>query len=57
MYPIPPGTLPVTGVNLLGFALAGAILTILGLAAARLAYFARRRRSRRGTVTKQGRPR
>lgn len=57
MYPIPPGPLPVTGVNLLGFALAGGVLTIVGLAAARLAYFARRRRSRRGSVMKQGRRR
>lgn len=57
MYPIPPGPLPVTGVNLLGFALAGGILTIVGLATVRVAYFAQRRRSRRGTVTRKGRRR
>jgi hypothetical protein len=42
MYPQPVGTLPVTGANLLAFALAGGALMIAGIVTLRLVYFVRR---------------
>lgn len=57
MYPLPTGVLPVTGASLLGFALAGGSLIIVGLATLRLAYFVRRRRHTGGTASTQRRSR
>lgn len=50
MYPLPTGTLPVTGASLLGIALAGGVLMIVGLVTLRLAYFVRRRRNARAAA-------
>lgn len=44
MYPPPTGPLPITGVNMLAIAMAGAGLLVGGLLILRLGYFMRRRR-------------
>jgi hypothetical protein len=41
MYPIPPGPLPITGFDLMGFGFVGTALVIVGVLALRAAYFAR----------------
>ncbi|HEX4832992.1 MAG TPA: hypothetical protein VH478_18070 [Trebonia sp.] len=43
MYPLPIGPLPVTGVNMLAFAITAGALMTAGLVLLRLAYLARRR--------------
>jgi hypothetical protein len=45
MYPVPIGSLPITGANLLGFTLAGGALIIAGLIMLRLVFFLRKRRA------------
>jgi hypothetical protein len=45
MYPVPTGSLPITGANLLGFSLAGGALIIVGVIILRLVFFLRRRRA------------
>jgi hypothetical protein len=43
MYPVPPGPMPITGFDMVGFGLAGSCLIILGFLALRLAIFSRRK--------------
>jgi hypothetical protein len=45
MYSIPPGTLPITGADLMGFGIAGGALVIAGIVTLRLAFSLRRRRA------------
>ncbi len=45
MYPVPIGSLPITGANLLGFTLAGGALIIAGLIMLRLVLFLRKRKA------------
>jgi hypothetical protein len=45
MYPLPTGTLPMTGLNLLAMALAGGALMIAGVIMLRIAYFLKRRKT------------
>jgi hypothetical protein len=45
MYPIPTGTLPVTGANLLAVALSGGALMVVGVITLRLGYFRRKARA------------
>jgi hypothetical protein len=43
MYPVPPGPLPITGFNMIGFGLVGAVMIIAGVLALRMFYFSRNR--------------
>jgi hypothetical protein len=43
MYSIPPGTLPITGADLLAFALPGGVLIIAGMVMLRIVLSRRRR--------------
>ena len=45
MYPLPTGTLPMTGLNLLAMPLAGGALMIAGVIMLRIAYFLKRRKT------------
>lgn len=45
MYPVPVGSLPITGANLLAFTLAGAAFLIAGVVTLRVVYFLKRRKS------------
>jgi hypothetical protein len=41
VYPVPPGPLPITGFDMLGFGLVGTVLLAAGVLLLRIAYFAR----------------
>jgi hypothetical protein len=41
VYPVPPGPIPITGFDMLGFGLAGTVLLAVGVLLLRIAYFAR----------------
>jgi LPXTG-motif cell wall-anchored protein len=41
MYPIPPGPLPITGFDMLGFGIAGSALIAVGFLLIRLVVFSR----------------
>lgn len=43
MYPLPTGTLPITGANLIAFTLAGAAFLVVGAIVLRLVFFLKRR--------------
>jgi hypothetical protein len=45
MYPVPIGSLPITGANLFAFTLAGGALIVAGIITLRLVYFLRKRRA------------
>jgi hypothetical protein len=45
MYPIPIGSLPITGANLFAFTVAGGALIIVGVIMLRLVFFLRKRRA------------
>ena len=57
MYPVPIGSLPITGANLLGFTLAGGALIIAGLIMLRLVFFLRKRRTSGSAALPPGRQR
>jgi hypothetical protein len=43
MYPIPPGPLPITGFDMLGFGIVGSVLIMVGVLLLRLAFFSKSR--------------
>jgi hypothetical protein len=43
MYPIPPGPLPITGFDMLGFGIVGSVLIMAGVLLLRLAFFSKSR--------------
>jgi uncharacterized membrane-anchored protein len=57
MYPLPTGTLPITGVNLIAFTLAGAAFLIVGAIALRLVFFLKRRTAAGAAALAPGRRR
>jgi LPXTG cell wall anchor motif len=57
MYPVPIGSLPITGANLLGFTLAGGALIIAGLIMLRLVFFLRKKRADGAAALPPGRQR
>lgn len=57
MYPVPIGSLPITGANLLAFTLAGGALIIVGLIMLRLVFFLRKKRAAEAAALAPGKPR
>jgi hypothetical protein len=57
MYPLPIGTLPITGANLIAFAFAGAALVIAGVITLRVVFFLKRRRASGAAALAPGRHR
>jgi hypothetical protein len=45
MYPLPIGTLPITGANLIAFAFGGGALIVAGVITLRVVFFLKRRRA------------
>lgn len=57
MYPLPTGTLPITGASLIAFTLAGAAFLIVGAIALRLVFFLKRRKTTGAPALAPGRHR
>lgn len=57
MYPVPIGSLPITGANLFAFTLAGGALIIVGVIMLRLVFFLRKRRAAGAAAPAPGRKR